>query len=304
MAAARRHRCSSFTRHPKLRQLALGGATSLALAFAAVGPTAAAEGAGTSVVRAWYAAKFERFDLRAAEALQSTSFRDHSGVVSGDGAPADRRELLQVIVEGDYVAAFSHSGRPEKDEVGHMDLFRLTQDGKIAEHWGLSERQPPPNALLHSNGWITKPSPIDPAAIGNEAANTGVVMSFFNDVLAKGDMKKSSDVQADQYVQHATGVKTGNAGLREWAAQTNMAANPWQVQVFKTVAQGNYVFMYGRGSGLGSPILLALTDWFRVENGKLQEHWGFVGPITESAAPSQVDRFENLKPLNGPCPLC
>jgi len=295
---------SATARHGKMAKLAFGAATSLALAFAATNASAASGQAGAAIVRAWYLAKFERFDSGAAGALQSANFRDHRGASAEEGASPVRRELLQVIAQDDHVAVFSHSGRPGADEVGYMDLFRIAPDGKIAEHWGLSERQPPPSALLHTNGWITKPNPIDTDAAGKEAANTRVVMSFFNDILAKGDMSKSSDVQADQYIQHATGVKTGNAGLREWAAQTNMAANPWHVQVFKVVAHGNYVFMYGRGSGLGSPVLLALTDWFRVENGKLQEHWGFVRPITESAAASELDRFENLEPLNGPCPLC
>ena len=42
------------------------------------------------------------------------------------------------------------------------------------------------------------------------------------------------------------------------------------------VANGDYVVLYGRFSGIGLPVNWIVADIVRLENGKLAEHWDVI----------------------------
>jgi predicted SnoaL-like aldol condensation-catalyzing enzyme len=64
--------------------------------------------------------------------------------------PELRIEFKRLIAEGDYVCVHAH-GKTTPDErgVAAMDIFRL-EDGKIVEHWDVSQDVPETSA--NSNG--------------------------------------------------------------------------------------------------------------------------------------------------------
>lgn len=236
------------------------------------------------IVLGWYAALASGDADRAAAAMAS-DYVEHGAAmgtgVAGFRAWAQARDLarnpfkpdvLHTIAQDDMVAVFLRSDFPGEGELGYMDFYRL-KDGKLAEHWGFTQK--PPAQLLHTNGFITRPQPTDVSKIGrDEARNREGALGWFYDVLAKGDVDHSSVVQQDDYIQHAQGVATGNAGFRAFAKARDLPNNPFKVTILKTVAEGDYVVTLGVGDIGGRQ--MAMPDWIRMKDGKLQEHWGLV----------------------------
>jgi predicted SnoaL-like aldol condensation-catalyzing enzyme len=65
------------------------------------------------------------------------------------------------------------------------------------------------------------------------------------------------------------------------------------------VAQGDFVIVHGRYSGLGEPVNWIVADILRVENGVLAEHWDVIqDEAGKEASKSGAPMFGNAFPTN------
>ena len=64
-----------------------------------------------------------------------------------------------------------------------------------------------------------------------------------------------------------------------------------------TVANGDYVLLHGRFSGLGRPANWIVVDIVRLENGQLAEHWDVIqDEATKEASVSGLPMFGDAFP--------
>ena len=180
---------------------------------------------------------------------------------------------VRAFEDGDFV--FTHT---EYDFFGPkigFDIFRF-ENGKIVEHWDNLQTTPKqPNPSGHS--MIDGPTTV--TDLDKTAANKVRVRSFVDDILVHGRLEKLAGYyDGDRYVQHNPNIADGLSGLG--AALKAMAEQGITMKydrIHQVLGEGNFVLVVSEGSFAGKPT--AFYDLFRVEAGKIAEHWDVMETI-------------------------
>lgn len=160
-----------------------------------------------------------------------------------------------------------------------FDIFRFDSEGRIAEHWDNLAAIVAPNPSGHTQ--IDNISPVKDLEKTEE--NRQLVKKFLYDVLQGNNSAKTPDYfEGDVYIQHNTGIADGLSGLG--AALAALAEQGIQMvynKVHQVLAQGNYVLAVSEGTFGGVPT--SYYDLWRVENGKIAEHWDVMETIADKS---------------------
>ena len=160
-----------------------------------------------------------------------------------------------------------------------FDIFRFDENGLIAEHWDnlAAKAEPNPSGRTQIDG--TK----EIKDLGKTEENRELVKNFLYDVMQGKHPEKTADYfDGDLYIQHNTGIADGLSGLG--AALAALAEQGVQMIYDKThqvLAQGNFVLAVSEGTFGGAPT--SYYDLWRVENGKIAEHWDVMETIADES---------------------
>ena len=157
-----------------------------------------------------------------------------------------------------------------------FDVFRF-EDGKIVEHWdNLTEvTTPNPSGHTQTDG-TTELKEID-----KTEANKALVKGFISTILMKGEMDKIGNYINDgkeNYIQHNSVIGDGLSGLGQ--ALEGMAKQGVTMEyktIHKVLGEGNFVLAISEGKLGGQHT--SFYDLFRVDNGKIVEHWDIIETI-------------------------
>lgn len=200
-------------------------------------------------------------------------------------AGSARVNTVRAFQDGDYV--FAHTDDNFFGPKIGFDVFRF-EDGKIVEHWdNLQEKPANPNPSGHTM--------IDGATelkdLDKTAANKVLVAQFVSDALmGKAPEKLTSYFDGDKYIQHNPAIADGLSGLG--AALEAMAKQGVAMvysRVHKVLGEGNFVLAISEGSFAGKAV--TFYDLFRVEGGKITEHWD----VVELMLPADQHQNQNGK---------
>ena len=160
-----------------------------------------------------------------------------------------------------------------------FDIFRFDKNGKIAEHWDnlTAKADPNPSGKTQIDGMMELKD------LDKTEANRELVKNFLYDVMQGNCPEKTPDYfDGDTYIQHNTAIADGLSGLG--AALAAMAEQNIQM-IYNTVhhvlAQGNFVLAVSEGTFGGAPT--SYYDLWRVENGKIAEHWDVMETIADKS---------------------
>ena len=160
-----------------------------------------------------------------------------------------------------------------------FDIFRFDADGKIAEHWDNLAAKAAPNPSGHTqvDGYESLED------LDKTEENREIIRNFLHDVMqGKAPEKTSSYFDGDTYIQHNTGIADGLSGLG--AALEALGKQGIQMiydKVHQILAQGNYVLAVSEGTFGGAPT--SYYDLWRIENGKVIEHWDVMETISDKS---------------------
>lgn len=160
-----------------------------------------------------------------------------------------------------------------------FDIFRFDENGKIAEHWDNLAAKAAPNPSGRTQ--------IDNLAaikdLDKTEENRQIVKDFLYDVMMGKAPEKTPDYfDNGKYIQHNTGIADGLDGLG--AALAALAEQGIQMiydKVHQVLAQGDMVLAVSEGTFGGAPT--AYYDLWRVENGKIAEHWDVMETIADKS---------------------
>lgn len=167
-----------------------------------------------------------------------------------------------------------------------FDIFRF-EDGKIVEHWdNLQETPMKPNPSGHT--MIDGTTEVKD--LGKTEANKTLVRSFVYDILVNGQMEKLAGYfNGDNYIQHNPMVPDQLSGLgKALEAMGKQGIILKYDQIHRVLGEGNFVLVVSEGN-FGKDHC-SFYDLFRVENGKIAEHWDVIEKISTK---------ENWKNNNG-----
>lgn len=178
-----------------------------------------------------------------------------------------KAKVIRCFEDGDYVVAHS-----EYDFFGSkvaFDIFRF-ENGLAVEHWdNLTDKSEQPNP----SGHFQLDGPTEITDLDKTAANKTIVKDFIHTVLIEQKYDQMPDFfDGDKYVQHNTQVPDGLSGLGgALKALADQGIYMVYTKNHKILGQGNFVLAVSEGSFGDQPT--AYYDLFRVENGKIAEHW-------------------------------
>jgi predicted SnoaL-like aldol condensation-catalyzing enzyme len=116
--------------------------------------------------------------------------------------------------------------------------------------------------------------------------NKANTVAFHKMAVFEGHVENAFRIYAGAvYRQHNPLIEDGMEGLRKFVASMLVDHPDAHGEIRRVFADGDYVILHSQWHGLsGSPRGEAVVDIYRLENGKLVEHWDVIQPIPETAA--------------------
>jgi predicted SnoaL-like aldol condensation-catalyzing enzyme len=103
-----------------------------------------------------------------------------------------------------------------------------------------------------------------------ESGNKALVLEAFDTLFNKRDYAAAERFWSSNYIQHSAHIEPGREGLFN-LIKGSPASLKYEPGVI--VAEGDFVIVHGRFSGIGLPRNWIAADVVRIADGVLVEHW-------------------------------
>lgn len=189
-----------------------------------------------------------------------------------------KANVIRALQDGDYVVM--HTEYNFFGPKSGFDIFRF-EEGRIVEHWDNLQEIAPKNSSGHTQfDGDTTITDLD-----KTEENKTIVSDFVNTILMKGEMAKINQFIGNEdsdYIQHNPAIADGLNGLGVALNELAKANMPMTYsQNHKILGEGNFVLSISEGTFMNKHV--AFYDLFRLDNGKIVEHWDTVEPIPEKS---------------------
>jgi predicted SnoaL-like aldol condensation-catalyzing enzyme len=114
--------------------------------------------------------------------------------------------------------------------------------------------------------------------------NKKTIAAFYDAALNKKDFDEASKYLGSKYIQHNPVAADGPEGLKNFIAFLKDKFPNNKSEIKRIFADGDYVIVHVHAVREPGTRGNAIIDIFRLENGKVVEHWDAVQPIPEKAA--------------------
>ena len=114
-------------------------------------------------------------------------------------------------------------------------------------------------------------------------ANKKTVWALYDAAFNKKDMALARTFMGPHYKQHNAMAKDDIEGLAGFVAYLKQKSPDFRVELLREFADGDYVITHVWGHNGPNDRGFIAMDIFRLENGKVVEHWDSVQPIPEKS---------------------
>lgn len=136
-------------------------------------------------------------------------------------------------------------------------------------------------ALLLSACAQTGPGPLSQA---QQEANRQTVLAFYEKGINQKDADAALQYLGNRYVQHNPTAADGPEGFRRFVAFLREKFPRSHSDIKRSFVDGDHVILHVHAVREPGTRGNAIVDIFRLENGKIVEHWDVSQPVPENAA--------------------
>ena len=122
-----------------------------------------------------------------------------------------------------------------------------------------------------------------------ETKNKALVLEAFDTLFNKRDYEAAERYWSPDYIQHSAHIEPGREGLFNLVKSLppTLRYEPGTI-----VAEGDFVIVHGRFSGIGAPVSWIAADIVRVNDNVLVEHWDVIqDEVIEEESKSKAPMF-------------
>ena len=117
-----------------------------------------------------------------------------------------------------------------------------------------------------------------------QETNRQAVLAFYEKGLNQKDADAALAYVGNRYVQHNPGAVDGPDGFRKFIAFLREKFPNSHSEIKQSFVDGDYVILHVHAVREPGTRGNAIVDIFKLENGKIVEHWDVVQPIPENPA--------------------
>jgi len=103
--------------------------------------------------------------------------------------------------------------------------------------------------------------------------NKAIAIEAFETLFNRRDFEQAARYWSPDYIQHSAHIPPGRDGLFGLVKALPATAT---YESGTILAEGDFVMMHGRYSGIGLPANWIVVDIIRMEDGVLAEHWDVI----------------------------
>ena len=140
--------------------------------------------------------------------------------------------------------------------------------------------------LLSTNAALAANTPTRDVA--QEESNRKLVVDFYDSFFNKHQVQEAAAVVAEDYIQHNPDVPDGKApfvGYFDGYFKENPQS---RARIVRSAADGDLVYLHVHSTNGKADRGQAVIDIFRVQDGKIVEHWDVIQAVPEQAANSNT----------------
>jgi len=117
-----------------------------------------------------------------------------------------------------------------------------------------------------------------------QEANKKAVVEFYDKAINQKDFEAAAKYIGARYTQHNPSAADGPEGLKAFLQFLKEKFPASRSEIKRVFADGDYVILHVHAVREPGTRGSAIVDIFKLENGKVVEHWDVVQPIPEKAA--------------------
>ncbi len=129
-------------------------------------------------------------------------------------------------------------------------------------------------------------TPIHAADTQQAEMNKKTVLEFYEKGLNQKDFEAASRYFGPRYTQHNPNAADGPEGFKAFLQFLREKFPNSHSEIKRAFADGDYVILHVHAVREPGTRGVAIVDIFKLENGKIVEHWDVVQPIPEKSANS------------------
>lgn len=126
-------------------------------------------------------------------------------------------------------------------------------------------------------------APAAQAADPQEEANKKVVLDFYEKAINQKNFEAAAVHFGPRYTQHNPNAADGPEGLRAFLGFLREKFPASRSEVKRVFTDGDYVILHVHAVREPGTRGSAIVDIFKLEGGKIVEHWDVVQPVPEKA---------------------